>query len=58
VQHEQFPNIVPELNDPESTFSVAHFDSTFTHFDNNVCAAASIIYLCCIFNDLQRNGVH
>ncbi|KAJ7288767.1 heme peroxidase [Mycena rebaudengoi] len=36
VQHEQFPNIVPELNDPESTFSVAHFDSTFTHFDNNV----------------------
>ncbi|KAJ7288770.1 heme peroxidase, partial [Mycena rebaudengoi] len=36
VQHEQFPDIVPELNDPDSTLSVAHFDSTFVQFDNNV----------------------
>ncbi|KAJ7463365.1 heme peroxidase [Mycena latifolia] len=36
VQHTPFPDIVPELNDPESTESVAHFDSTFVHFDNNV----------------------
>ncbi|KAJ7288756.1 heme peroxidase [Mycena rebaudengoi] len=36
VQHEQFPDIVPELNDPDSTLSVVHFDSTFVEFDNNV----------------------
>ncbi|KAJ7291594.1 heme peroxidase [Mycena rebaudengoi] len=36
VQHAQFPDIVPELNDPNSTESVAHFDSTNLHFDNNV----------------------
>ncbi|KAJ7274209.1 heme peroxidase [Mycena rebaudengoi] len=36
VQHEQFPDIVPELNDPDSTLSVAHFDPTFAQFDNNV----------------------
>ncbi|KAJ7496803.1 heme peroxidase [Mycena latifolia] len=36
VQHEPFPDIVPELNDPDSTESVAHFDSTFVHFDNNI----------------------
>ncbi|KAJ7110609.1 heme peroxidase [Mycena epipterygia] len=36
VQHDAFPDIVPELNDPNSTESVAHFDSTFFHFDNNV----------------------
>jgi hypothetical protein len=36
VQHEYFPNIVPELNDPNSTESVAHFDSTFVTFDNTM----------------------
>jgi hypothetical protein len=39
VQHDAFPNIVPELNDPSDTESVAHFDSTNTHFDNNMCVA-------------------
>ncbi|KAJ7210136.1 heme peroxidase [Mycena pura] len=36
VQHAAFPNIVPEFNDPNDTLSVAHFDSTFVHFDNNI----------------------
>ncbi|KAJ7853396.1 heme peroxidase, partial [Mycena leptocephala] len=36
VQHAPFPDIVPEMNDPNNTESVAHFDSTFIHFDNNV----------------------
>ncbi|KAJ7082842.1 heme peroxidase [Mycena belliarum] len=36
VQHEQFPNTVPQLNDSNNTLSVQHFDSTFGHFDNNV----------------------
>ncbi|KAJ7113369.1 heme peroxidase [Mycena epipterygia] len=36
VQHTPFPDIVPELNDPNSTESVTHFDSTNTHFDNNI----------------------
>ncbi|KAF7343082.1 Peroxidase [Mycena venus] len=36
VQHAPFPDIVPELNDPDNTESVAHFDSTFVRFDNNV----------------------
>lgn len=36
VQHDTFPDIVPELNDLNSTESVAHFDSTFVTFDNNM----------------------
>ncbi|KAJ7279357.1 heme peroxidase [Mycena rebaudengoi] len=36
VQHEPFPGVVPELNDPQNTQSVAHFDTTFSEFDNNV----------------------
>ncbi|KAJ6526723.1 heme peroxidase [Mycena capillaripes] len=36
VQHAAFPDIVPELNDPQDTESVAHFDSTNVHFDNNI----------------------
>ncbi|KAJ6570921.1 heme peroxidase [Mycena vulgaris] len=36
VEHEPFPDVVPELNDPTNKKSVAHFDSTFVHFDNNV----------------------
>ncbi|KAF7354219.1 Peroxidase [Mycena venus] len=36
VQHAPFPDIVPELNDPNSTESVAHFDSSFVNFDNNI----------------------
>jgi hypothetical protein len=36
VEHAPFPDIVPEMNDANNTLSVAHFDSTFVHFDNNV----------------------
>ncbi|KAJ7805407.1 heme peroxidase [Mycena olivaceomarginata] len=36
VQHDPFPDIVPELNDPNNTQSVQHFDSTNVHFDNNI----------------------
>ncbi|KAJ6452147.1 heme peroxidase [Mycena vitilis] len=36
VQHAPFPSIVPEMNDPNNTDSVAHFDSSFVRFDNNV----------------------
>ncbi|KAF7341549.1 Peroxidase [Mycena venus] len=36
VQHDPFPDIVPELNDPNSTESVVHFDSTHVNFDNNI----------------------
>ncbi|KAJ7830415.1 heme peroxidase [Mycena olivaceomarginata] len=36
VEHAPFPDIVPEINDPNNTLSVAHFDMTFAHFDNNV----------------------
>ncbi|KAJ7685789.1 heme peroxidase [Mycena polygramma] len=36
VEHKPFPQIVPELNEPNNTLSVAHFDTTFAHFDNNV----------------------
>ncbi|KAJ7138564.1 putative L-ascorbate oxidase [Mycena filopes] len=36
VQHAQFPQIVPEMNDTTNTESVAHFDSTRVTFDNNV----------------------
>ncbi|KAJ7287098.1 putative L-ascorbate oxidase [Mycena rebaudengoi] len=36
VEHAPFPGIVPEMNDPTNTNSVAHFDSTNVKFDNNV----------------------
>ncbi|KAF8129451.1 heme peroxidase [Mycena galopus ATCC 62051] len=36
VQHEFFPEIVNVLNDPTDTDDIAHFDSTFVTFDNNV----------------------
>ncbi|KAJ7150708.1 heme peroxidase [Mycena filopes] len=36
VQHVPFPQIVPEMDDPTNTESVAHFDSTSVTFDNNV----------------------
>ncbi|KAK7039865.1 heme peroxidase, partial [Favolaschia claudopus] len=36
VEHEPFPQIVPEMNDPENTHSVHPFDSTFVTFDNTV----------------------
>ncbi|KAJ6453703.1 putative L-ascorbate oxidase [Mycena sanguinolenta] len=36
VQHDFFPNIVGELNISTDTENVAHFDSTFVHFDNNI----------------------
>ncbi|KAF7341316.1 Peroxidase [Mycena venus] len=36
VQHAPFPDIVPEMNDPNNTLSVAHFDSTYVQFDNNI----------------------
>ncbi|KAJ7249598.1 heme peroxidase [Mycena rebaudengoi] len=36
VQHDPFPDIVPDLNDPNNSESVLHFDATNTHFDNNI----------------------
>ncbi|KAF7351640.1 Peroxidase [Mycena sanguinolenta] len=36
VQHDPFPDIVNVLNDTADTEDVAHFDSTFATFDNNV----------------------
>ncbi|KAF7369579.1 Peroxidase [Mycena venus] len=36
VQHATFPTIVPDLHDSNNVDSVAHFDTTNTHFDNNV----------------------
>ncbi|KAK6988046.1 peroxidase [Favolaschia claudopus] len=36
VQHDPFPNIVHEMNDTNNTQSVAHFDTTELHFDNNI----------------------
>ncbi|KAF8126229.1 heme peroxidase [Mycena galopus ATCC 62051] len=36
VQHIPFPDIVNVLNDSDNTLDVAHFDSTFFTFDNNV----------------------
>ncbi|KAJ7141910.1 heme peroxidase [Mycena crocata] len=36
VQHQFFPEIVPELNDANNTLSVQHFDTTNFEFDNNV----------------------
>ncbi|KAJ6571280.1 heme peroxidase [Mycena capillaripes] len=36
VQHKPFPQIVPDMNDPKNTQSVAHFDSTLVHFDNSI----------------------
>ncbi|KAJ7657897.1 heme peroxidase, partial [Mycena polygramma] len=38
VQHDTFPDIVPELNDPNNAKSVAHFDSTFANFDNTIAS--------------------
>ncbi|KAF7330709.1 Peroxidase [Mycena sanguinolenta] len=36
VQHDFFPDIVNVLNDTTDTEDVAHFDTTFVTFDNNV----------------------
>ncbi|KAJ6471466.1 putative L-ascorbate oxidase [Mycena sanguinolenta] len=36
VQHAFFPTIVPAFTDPNDTMEVAHFDSTFVTFDNNI----------------------
>ncbi|KAJ7786119.1 heme peroxidase [Mycena metata] len=36
VTHSAFPTIAPALTDPLNTQSVAHFDTTNVHFDNNV----------------------
>ncbi|KAJ6578269.1 heme peroxidase [Mycena capillaripes] len=38
VEHVPFPQIVPDLHDPNNTLSVTHFDSTFSTFDNNVAS--------------------
>ncbi|KAJ6482926.1 heme peroxidase [Mycena vitilis] len=38
VQHDTFPDIVPDLNDPNNTESVAHFDSTSANFDNTIAS--------------------
>ncbi|KAJ7792458.1 heme peroxidase [Mycena leptocephala] len=52
VQHEYFPDIVPELNDPNSTESVAHFDSTFVNFDNTLW----VVYLSILRTNLLRGS--
>ena len=36
VQNVAFPTIVDPSTDPNNTSGNAHFDSTFTHFDNKV----------------------
>ncbi|KAJ3486553.1 hypothetical protein NLI96_g4162 [Meripilus lineatus] len=36
VQHDPFPNIVPESNDPNNTSGNVRFDSTFVTFDNKI----------------------
>ncbi|KAF7340302.1 hypothetical protein MVEN_01949300 [Mycena venus] len=36
VQHDPFPDIAPELNDPNNLRSVSHFDLTPQEFDNRV----------------------
>ncbi|KAF7369578.1 Peroxidase [Mycena venus] len=36
VQHATFPTIMPDLHDSNNVDSVAHFDTTNTHFDNNI----------------------
>ncbi|KAK7039847.1 peroxidase [Favolaschia claudopus] len=36
VEHQTFPQIVPEMHDPKNKQSVQPFDSTFVTFDNNV----------------------
>ncbi|KAK7053581.1 peroxidase [Favolaschia claudopus] len=36
VQHASFPNIAPEVDDPNNTQSNAHFDTTPATFDNNI----------------------
>ncbi|KAJ7722109.1 heme peroxidase [Mycena olivaceomarginata] len=36
VEHKAFPDVVTDLKDPNNTLTVAHFDSTFDFFDNNV----------------------
>jgi hypothetical protein len=41
VQHATFPTIVAELHDSNNVDSVAHFDTTNTHFDNNMCVHAT-----------------
>ncbi|KAJ7657921.1 heme peroxidase [Mycena polygramma] len=38
VQHSTFPDIVPQLNETGNGQSVAHFDTTFTTFDNNIAS--------------------
>ncbi|KAJ6538119.1 heme peroxidase [Mycena capillaripes] len=43
VQHAPFPDIVLEVSDPDNTESVAHFDSTPVHFDNNIYSATEYI---------------
>lgn len=36
VQHTAFPDIADSSSDPENTSGNARFDTTATHFDNNV----------------------
>jgi hypothetical protein len=36
VKHAAFPDLVPELNDPNNTESNAPFDTTFAKFDNKM----------------------
>ncbi|KAJ7830445.1 hypothetical protein B0H14DRAFT_2365899 [Mycena olivaceomarginata] len=33
VEYAPFPDTMPEIHDPNNNLSLAHFDSTFVHFD-------------------------
>ncbi|KAJ7290721.1 heme peroxidase, partial [Mycena rebaudengoi] len=55
VQHAPFPNIVPELNDPNSTLSVAHFDITNFHFATEYISGSTKNPLVVGFNDTTNS---
>jgi hypothetical protein len=54
VQHAPFPDIVQELNDPNNTQSVTHFDSTSVQFDNNMYVATARYMNFCFRQPLCR----
>ncbi|KAF8188883.1 heme peroxidase [Mycena galopus ATCC 62051] len=59
VQHSFFPDIVNVITDPTDTDSVAHFDTTFVTFDNNIAteyiAGTTLDPLVVGFNDTTNS---